>query len=447
MLDLLIHHASTPQGHFDIAIEGGIITAAGECLTDPAKETIDASGMLVWPGFIDAHVHFNEPGRAHWEGLATGPRALAAGGGTLFFDMPLNSSPVTANVIALEQKVRCAEAESVLDFGLWGALIPGNEDDLEPLAAAGVIGFKAFMSDSGIDEFPSADALVLRAGMKRAAACGRLVALHAEDRAMTRRLATEARAAGRTSVRDYLNARPVQAELDAIMLATDIAGETGCALHIVHVSSPEGLALISAARAAGVDVTAETCPHYLLLNDGDIERIGPLAKCAPPLRDEARRLGMWASLARGMVHTIGSDHSPAPMAMKQSADFFEVWGGIAGCQHGFPLTIAAGLLDHCLMSTTLSQMTSGNVAERFGIGDRKGRIAVGQDADLVLMRMDGVEPIDARDLLTRHRVSAYAGLVNRCRVVRTLGRGRNVWPLPQGDAGPRGRWIKPDPVR
>ena len=269
MFDVLIHHANTPDGLCDIAVADGMIVETGPALTGRARETIDASGLMVWPGFIDAHVHFNEPGRTDWEGLASGSRALAAGGGTVFFDMPLNSSPPTANVAALAEKRCCAEAESVLDFGLWGALIPGNEEDLEPLAEAGVIGFKAFMSDSGIDEFPCAEAAVLRAGMKRAAACGRLVALHAEDRELTRRLAAEARAAGRTSVRDYLDSRPVQAELNAIALATEQAGETGCTLHIVHVSSPEGLAMIASARATGVDVTAETCPHYLLLNDRD----------------------------------------------------------------------------------------------------------------------------------------------------------------------------------
>ena len=444
MHDLLIHQARTPEGLIDLAITDGLIVETGPSLTGAAHEVIDAIGLLVWPGFIDAHVHFNEPGREDWEGLSTGSRALAAGGGTVFFDMPLNSSPPTANVAALEEKRRCAEAKSVIDFGLWGALIPGNENDLEPLAAAGVIGFKAFMSDSGIDDFPSADATVLRAGMKRAAACGRLVALHAEDRAITRRLSAEAQAAGRTGVRDYLDSRPVEAELDAITLAMDLAGETGCALHIVHVSSPEGLELIAAARAAGVDVSAETCPHYLLLNDTDMERIGPLAKCAPPLRDEARRLGLWKALTAGAVQTIGTDHSPAPMDLKQSADFFKVWGGIAGCQHGFPLTIAAGLLDYGLTAKTLSPLLSGNVGERFGIGRRKGRMAVGQEADLVFMRMDGMDRIDAMDLLTRHQVSAYAGMVNRCRVVRTLSRGRTVWPLPEGLSAPQGKWIKPE---
>ena len=443
MFDLLIHHANTPDGLCDIAVEAGVIVETGHALTGHARETIDASGLLVWPGFIDAHVHFNEPGRADWEGLATGSRALAAGGGTVFFDMPLNSSPPTANVAALEEKRRCAEAESVLDFGLWGALIPGNEDDLEPLAEAGVIGFKAFLSDSGIDEFPSADADVLRAGMKHAAACGRLVALHAEDRELTRRLAAEARAAGRTSVRDYLDSRPVQAELNAIALATGLAGETGCALHIVHVSSPEGLALIASARAAGVDVTAETCPHYLLLNDSEVERIGPLAKCAPPVRDEGRRLRLWQALAQGLVQTIGTDHSPAPMSMKQSADFFGVWGGIAGCQHGFPLTIAEGLLDHGLAPAMLSPLLSGQVADRFGLGQRKGRIAAGQDADLVLLRTDGTDVIEAKDLLTQHRLSAYTGRVNRCPVVRTILRGRTVWPLTGEKDAPRSRWLRP----
>ncbi len=443
MHDLLIHHAHTPEGLIDLAITDGVIVETGPSLTGASHEVMDATGLLVWPGFIDAHVHFNEPGRSDWEGLATGSRALAAGGGTVFFDMPLNSSPPTANVAALEQKRRCAEVESVLDFGLWGALIPGNQDDLEPLAEAGVIGFKAFMTDSGIDEFPSADAAVLRAGMKRAAACGRLVALHAEDRDLTRRLTAEASAAGRTSVRDYLESRPVQAELNAIALATELAGETGCALHIVHVSSPEGLALIASARAAGVDVTAETCPHYLLSNDTDGERIGPLAKCAPPLRDEARRLAIWQALAAGAVHTIGTDHSPAPMELKQSADFFKIWGGIAGCQHGFPLTIAAGLQDHGLTAAELSPLLSGNVAARFGLDGRKGRIALDQDADLVFLRCGVADRIVPGALLTRHPLSAYTGLVNRCRVVRTILRGQTVWPLPEAAPVRGGRWLRP----
>ncbi len=444
MHDLLIHHANTPDGLMDLAVTDGLIVETGPSLTGAAREVIDATGLMVWTGFIDAHVHFNEPGRADWEGLSTGPRALAAGGGTVFFDMPLNSSPPTATVAALQEKARLAGVKSVLDFGLWGALIPGNEDNLEPLAAAGVIGFKAFMSDSGLDEFPSADATVLRAGMKRAAACGRVVALHAEDRALTRRLAAAAQAAGRTGVRDYLDSRPVQAELEAIDLAADLAGETGCALHIVHVSSPEGLARLTAAREAGVNVTAETCPHYLLLNDRDVERIGPLAKCAPPLRDETRRLGLWQALAAGAVQTIGTDHSPAPMDLKQSPDFFRVWGGIAGCQHGFPLTIASGLLDHGLTAAGLAPLLSANVAERFGMESRKGKLAAGQDADLVFLKLSGGQRISPDELLTRHRASAYAGMINRCCVVRTFSRGRTVWPLNEEERIPPGRWIRPE---
>ncbi len=442
MFDLIIHAAETPAGRFDIGITEGVITALAPALPDPAKTTLDATGLLVWPGIMDAHVHFNEPGRADWEGLATGSRALAAGGGTAFFDMPLNSNPPTANLAALEEKRRCAEAESVLDFGLWGALIPGNEDDMEPLAAAGVIGFKAFMSDSGMAEFPHANAAVLRAGMKRAAACGRLVALHAEDQSLTRRLSAEAQAAGRTGIQDYLDSRPVQAELLAIDLAVELAGETGCALHIVHVSSPEGLARLAAARAQGVDVSAETCPHYLLLNDTDVHRTGALAKCAPPLRDETRRLELWQHLAAGGVQTIGSDHSPSPASLKESTDFFKAWGGIGGCQHGFPLTIAAALLDHGLSAATLSPLLSGHVVERFGLA-RKGKIAVGYDADLIFLDLKAADRISAQDLLTRHPLSAYTGLVNRCRVTRTLLRGQSIWPGNPETSHLRGRWLKP----
>ena len=314
-----------------------------------------------------------------------------------FIDMPLNTSPPTANVAALAALAALAEKRRC------------------------------------------AEAAVLRAGMKRAAACGRVVAVHGEDRELTRRLAAEASAAGRTLVRDYLDSRPVQAELNAIAWATELAGQTGCPLHIVHVSSPEGLAMIASARAAAVEVTAETCPHYLLFNDKDGERTGALAKCAPPLRDEVRRLAMWQALAAGAVQTIGTDHSPAPMELKESADFFNLWGGMAGCQHGFPLTIAAGLQDHGLTAAELSPLLSGNVAARFGLAGRKGRIAVNHEADLVFLRNDVADRIVPEALLTRHPLSAYTGLSNRCRVVR----GQTVWPLPEGTRARGGLWLRP----
>ncbi len=261
---------------------------------------------IYWvPGIIDAHIHFNEPGREHWEGIASGSRSLATGGGAVFFDMPLNSAPPTLNRQSFARKQACAEAKSVLDFALWGGLTPNNLDTMEEMAEAGAIGFKAFMSRSGTSDFSHSNAGVLKRGMKIAAACGLPVGVHAEDDEMTQALADERRSQGKIGWRDYLDSRPVEAELRAIRVALELAGETGCDLHIVHVSCPEGIDLIRDARDNGVRVTAETCPHYLLLTDDCVGEIGASAKCAPPLRDAARRDEMWMRLRAGMIDTLG----------------------------------------------------------------------------------------------------------------------------------------------
>ena len=311
----------------DIAVVEGRIVSVRSKLEHSAAEIIDASGLYLFPGIIDAHIHFNEPGREHWEGIASGSRSLAAGGGALFFDMPLNSAPPTLDREGLARKEACAKEKSVLDFALWGGLTPDNLDTMEEMADAGAIGFKAFMSRSGTSDFSHSDARVLKRGMKIAAACGLPVGVHAEDDEMTQALAEERRGQGKISWRDYLDSRPVEAELRAIRVALELAGETGCDLHIVHVSCPEGIDLIQSARERGVRVTAETCPHYLLLTDDDVGKIGATAKCAPPLRDAARREEMWKRLQSGHIDTLGSDHSPAPPDMKVSEDFFAIWGG------------------------------------------------------------------------------------------------------------------------
>src|SRR5882724_1445715 len=313
----------------DIGILDGKIVELGPAVAGSARETIDAKGLHIFSGIIDSHVHFNEPGRAEWEGIETGSKALAAGGGTMFFDMPLNAHPPTLDAESFEQKLGAADAKSVTDFAFWGGLVPGNLDHLEELAECGVVGFKAFMSNSGIDDFPRADDRTLREGMKRAARLQKIVALHAESEAITSELAHRLIANGKTSVRDYLDSRPMRAELDAIQHALEIAGETGCSLHIVHVTCGQGIGVIASAREQGLDVTCETCPHYLLLTEEDMERIGPLAKCAPPLRPNDTRDGLWQWLALGGITTIGSDHSPAPPDMKIDKNFFKVWGGIS----------------------------------------------------------------------------------------------------------------------
>lgn len=430
--DLIIRNGSVvaPEGVTiaDVAVAEGRIVRVAATIAESAEKEIDARELHVFPAVLDAHVHFNEPGRTEWEGLASGSAALAAGGGAWFCDMPLNSTPPVTDGATFAAKRRLAEEKSHTDFSLWGGLVPGNLDKLGELRDAGAPGLKAFMCGSGIADFPGiTDAATLRAGMKRAAALGLLVAVHAEDEALARKLTDAARARGATDARSWLATRPVEVEAAAIRLALELAGETRCALHIVHVSTPEGLALVSNAKRAGVDVTAETCPHYLLLNEGAVIRQGAPAKCAPPLRPEASRRRLWQALRGGGVDTIGSDHSPAPPEMKTAADFFAVWGGIPGIQHGFPLLISEA---HMAIGERALPLLAGvlaaNVAKRFGLRG-KGRIAGGHDADLALLDLRAPHELDNADLLCRHRQGPYHGRSCDVRVVRTFVRGAEVW--------------------
>lgn len=429
-LDLIVRggRVVTPEGIVDaeLGIVRGKIVRMGPTVSDESNAVLDAKGKYVFPGVIDAHVHFNEPGREDWEGIATGSTALAAGGGTMFFDMPLNSEPPVLDAAGLREKRRIAEEKSCTDFALWGGLTPGNLDKLAGLRDAGAIGLKAFMCNSGIASFANVDAKTLREGMKRAAKLDLLVAVHAEDDAMAAKLTEKMKAAGRTDAKAWLESRPVEVELTAIRMALEIAGETGCALHIVHVSSPEGIALVTEARLQRVDVTAETCPHYLLLNDKDVLKLGPLAKCAPPLRDEKRRKALWAELRAGRIQTVGSDHSPSRPEMKDSANMFAVWGGIAGIQHGTEL-----LLSECEKTADkdlpiLAAVLARNVARRFRVADRKGVLAAGHDADFSLIEYGKAHTISEEDLWTRHRISAYVGQRSKAYVTHTYVRGQAV---------------------
>jgi hypothetical protein len=252
VLDLVVRggRVVTPEGMLDaeLGILHGKIVRLEPEVTDPTHAELDAAGRYVFPGIIDAHVHFNEPGRTEWEGLAHGSLALAAGGGTCFFDMPLNSEPPVLDAAALRAKREIAEQQSCVDFALWGGLVPGNLDKLAGLRDAGAIGLKAFMSNSGIDSFPRVDAKSLHEGMRRAAKLGLLVAVHAEDDTLAAKFTAEQKAKGKKDAQAWLASRPVEVELAAIRQAIEFAGETGCALHIVHVSSPEGVALITEAR-------------------------------------------------------------------------------------------------------------------------------------------------------------------------------------------------------
>jgi allantoinase len=427
----------------DVSIADGKIIALQTGLGGSARETIEAAGLHIFPGLIDSHVHFNEPGRAHWEGFETGSRALAAGGGTLFFDMPLNAHPPTIDAASFDQKLAAARATSLVEFAFWGGLVPGNPDRLEELSQRGVVGFKAFMSASGIEDFPRVDDATLRQGMKRAASLGKLVAVHAESEAITSRLAQESFARGRISVRDYLDSRPIHAELDAIGRALELAGETGCDLHIVHVSCGAGLALIVSAQKLGVKVTCETCPHYLALTEEDMVKLGAVAKCAPPLRSRSAQESLWHYLQTGQITTIGSDHSPSPREMKQDSNFFKVWGGISGIQHTLPLLITEGHVRREVALPLLANFVSTNVAARFHLPPAKGRIAPGADADLALVDLRETFEVRAEDLFYRHPHSPYLGRTLTGKVVQTILRGRTVFKDGKTASKPIGRLITP----
>lgn len=417
----------TPRGFelLDLRVaEGRIVEISGN-LDDDAN-VLDAGGMWVLPGVVDSHVHFNEPGREHWEGFATGAAALAAGGGTSFIDMPLNAAPPTIDRESFEAKKRAGEVSSVLDFALWGGLIPGNANRLPELAECGVVGFKAFLIDSGTADFPGVDRATLREGMKIAADLRLPVAVHAEDPEIIAAKTQEIRAAGGRDARAWFDSRPIESEVRAVEMAIETARDTGCALHVVHLSAPVAVDLVVDARREGLDITCEACPHHLLMSEQAMLEHGAVAKCAPPLRADAVRAELWNLLLRGKIDCVGSDHSPAPPEMKMGDDLFEMWGGIMGAQHGFVALLDAVLDAAPDRLPEIWEKLSRVPAARFGIGDRKGRLEPGCDADFILVRREEPREIAADELLYRHKTSPYVGRSLRTRVVKTFRRGEEV---------------------
>ena len=450
--DLLIRNASVVRDQVtpaDVAIADGKIVAIGTDLGGAAEE-IDADGLHLLPGAIDPHVHFNDPGRAEWEGWATGSNAAAAGGTTCVFDMPLNSSPPTLDGESFDLKVAAAAGRSRVDFALWGGLTPNNLDAMEELAGRGVIGFKAFMSGSGVGDFERANDAILLEGMRRASELDSLVGVHAENEEITATIAADRRGRGETTVYDYLDSRPIIAEVDAVRRVLLFAQVNRCRVHLVHLSTAWSVWAVHTARSAGaIDATCETCPHYLLLAAEDVGRLGVAAKCAPPLR-QARQLDkLWDRVRTGHVDLIATDHSPAPPSMKRFApadpeqnDFFAAWGGIAGVQSLLGTLLGEGHLRRGLPLPDVARLTSTAAAERFRIKG-KGRIVVGYDADLVLVDLSAGRPLERADLLDRHKLSPFVGLPIGGFVQRTILRGQTIFRDGQLVGDPAGRLVRP----
>jgi allantoinase len=415
----------------DIEIADGRIAAVGADLDQAGAGEIDARGLHVFPGGIDSHVHFNEPGRTEWETIANGSAALAAGGYTTFVDMPLNNLPVTTDANSFDIKLAAATRSSVVDFGLWAGLVPGSVDRIGELVERGAAGFKAFMCPSGIDEFPACDPDVLRAGMEKIADLGSILLVHAED-------PSRLQPPGGPNARDFIWSRPAEAELEAISQAIQIAGDIGCRLHIVHVSTARGAELIHEAQQRGIDVSGETCPHYLLYVEDDMERLGAIAKCAPPFRTALDREKLWWMLRDGRLPMVVSDHSPSTLELKRGDDFSKLWGGISGCQSTRQLLFANGGLE----LPAIAAVTSTNVAKRFGLAG-KGDIAPGFDADLCLVDLSYESVVRREDLLYRNPFSVHEGQPIRGRMVRTVVRGRTVFVDGTIDRMAKGLFVRP----
>ncbi|GIE88858.1 allantoinase [Actinoplanes regularis] len=410
----------TPEGEIPAAVvvEGGRIVAIQPYGAEvDASKDVDLADTVLLPGLVDTHVHVNEPGRTEWEGFATATRAAAAGGVTTIIDMPLNSLPPTVDTRALEIKRAAATGQCHVDVGFWGGVVPGNAADLPGLHDAGVFGFKAFLADSGVPEFPPVDREQLAEAMGTADA---LFVIHAEDPGHLRAAASSA------AYGDFLASRPAAAEHAAVATAIAVARATDRRVHILHLSAASALPLIAQARADGVCVTAETCPHYLTL-DADLVPDGATEfKCCPPIRDSANADLLWAALAEGLITCVVSDHSPCTPELKRqdTGDFAAAWGGIASVQLGLPVIwTSAQARGHSLVDV-VSWMAS-RPAALVGL-ERKGRIAVGTDADLVAFDPDAEFVVDAHALHHRNPVTPYAGRTLRGVVRTTWLRGSPV---------------------
>ena len=382
----------------------------------------DLGSLWLSPGLVDCHVHLNEPGRTQWEGFATATRAAAAGGITTLVDMPLNCIPATTDVAALQAKRRAATAQVVVDVGFFGGVIPGNAHELGPLMDAGVLGFKAFLIESGVDEFPHVRQSDLRAAMPKLAARGVPLLAHCELD-----LGAPDVTGPTTSYQTYLRSRPSAWEDAAIELLLRLSEETGCPAHVVHLSSASALETIDAARTRGAELSVETCPHYLYFAAENIPDGNPCYKCAPPIREEANRNQLWSALKNGVIDFVVSDHSPCSPDLKRlsSGDVMEAWGGIAGLQLSWSATWTAARRQGVACAELLRTMSE-KPADFVGL-PHKGRIRVGADADLAVLDPDQLRTVDAETLHHRHSTTPYAGEQLWGEVRRTYLRGRQIF--------------------
>lgn len=395
---------------------------------DESVEVLAVGDSVVMPGLVDAHVHINEPGRTDWEGFETATRAAAAGGTTTLVDMPLNSIPASTSVEGLEAKVAAAKGKCHVDVGFWGGVVPGNLEQLGALDAAGVLGFKCFLAPSGVDEFENVSMDDLELAMPVLSELGAPLLCHSELSDVIASAEQVWECGDPRHYALYLASRPPSAEIQAIAGLCDYAGRYGTRLHIVHLSAAGALPFLRRARERGVDVSVETCPHYLFFSSDRIRNGQTEFKCAPPIRSRGNREQLWKALASDEINLIGSDHSPSPPELKclDSGRFDEAWGGIASLQLSLPVMWTAAS-ERGYSFDELSRWMSAQPAKLAGLDAQKGQIAPGMSADLVIWDPEAEFTVDAKALEHRHKISPYDEHYLKGVVQMTFLRGEVVY--------------------
>lgn len=413
----------TPEGAraASVAVADGKITAVLPYDAEiPAGVTVEDLGDdVLLPGLVDTHVHVNDPGRTEWEGFWTATRAAAAGGITTLVDMPLNSLPPTTTAAHLRTKQDVARTKAHIDVGFWGGALPDNVKDLRPLHDAGVYGFKCFLSPSGVEEFPELDQERLSVSLAEIAGFDGLLIVHAED---PHQLAAAPQRSG-PQYADFLASRPRGAENDAITQLIAQAKRLGARVHVLHLSSSDALPLIAAAKAEGVKVSVESCPHFLTLTAEEVPDGATEFKCCPPIREAANQDALWAGLADGTIDAIVSDHSPSTTDLK-TGDFATAWGGISSLQLGLPAIWTEARKRGHSLEDVVRWMASGP-ADIAGL-HAKGAIEAGRDADFAVLAPEETFTVDPAELQHRNRITAYAGKTLHGVVKSTWLHGRRI---------------------
>ncbi|OON69751.1 allantoinase AllB [Hymenobacter sp. CRA2] len=411
-----------------VLVAGGRIAAVLPEDAAVAVPITDVQERAVLPGIIDPHVHINEPGRTDWEGFDTATRAALAGGLITLVDMPLNSAPVTTSVAAFEQKLAATAGQLHVNCGFWGGVVPGNAHEIEGLIARGVLGFKAFLTHSGIGDFPNATEADLRRVMPVLARHGLPLLVHCElsqaDNTWMR--------GDKRSYQNYLASRPKRWEDEAVALMIRLCRDTGCRTHIVHLSSADSLPQLAAAKAEGLPLTVETGQHYLFFHAEDLPDGQTRYKCAPPIRERANNEQLWQALQSGLIDFVATDHSPAPPALKQidTGDFTTAWGGIASLQLALPV-LWTGAQPRGASLVDLARWLSENPAQLIGQQHRKGRLEAGYDADLLVLDAEATFTVTEELLHHRHKVSPYVGEQLRGVVEQTYLAGELAYQHPE----------------